>query len=296
MRCGCGPGYSRSQNQERSAITCPGQNKLVVVHIISTAYSGSTWINLILGSHPDSFSIGELKRLLRTGRADCSVHSPTCPVFSQFDPSSKENPFLQLQRLCGKNILIVNNSRKFLQAQADPRIESRFIHLVRDGRAVAASSLRKGTQPNMWRAARRWAHNVRRSLRLMRRLRPEPTYTLNYEKMVAEPQSQLRQLCQLVGIEPDESMLRYWEHDHHFLGGNRGTLLAMLKKQDHGAELPTPPPSSATGREANLEFYKRADPASFVDERWRQELSKADLRVFGLIAGRLNRAMGYDRK
>ena len=247
-----------------------------------------------MGSHPDAFSVGELKQSLRPDkRRHCAIHGPECPVFSEFDPSASENAFVQLHRLSGKNVLVVNNSRKFLRAQADPRIRSRFIHLVRDGRAVMASSLRKQRAPNIWRAARRWTHEVRRDLRLMRRLRRESTCTAKYEEMVAEPSAELGRLCRFVGVPPHDNMIRYWEQDHHFLGGNRGTLLAMLKKRDESAKLPTPPPSSATGSDENLRFYEKSDPANFIDERWHRELTKGQLRVAGLLAGWLNRSLGY---
>jgi hypothetical protein len=266
---------------------------LRVVHIISTANSGSTWVNLILGSHPDAFSVGELKMALRPGFGDCAVHGRECPVLSRFDPDNEENPFLQLQRLTGKSIFVVNNSRKFLPAQMHDGIQSRFIHLVRDGRAVTASYLRKRRQPDMWHAARRWVHEVRRDSRLMRRLRRQPNCRLQYEAMVAQPLEQLEKLCSLIGIDCDQAMLRYWEQEHHFFGGNRGTLFAMLKKHDPSAEAPPAPPTSATGGSENLRYYAQTNPASFDDQRWKQQLTPRQLWVFRLLAGRTNRAIGY---
>ena len=270
-------------------------HELCIVHIISTAYSGSTWVNLVLGSHPQTFSVGELKQSLRPGGGECSLHGANCPVFSQFDPHSGESPFMQLQRLSRKRILVVNNSRKFLAAQFEPGINSRFIHLMRDGRPVTASFLRKGRYPNIWRAARRWVHEIRRNRRLLRRLAPAPVCSLHYEALVANPGDQLKRLCHFIGIEPNEQMLRYWEQEHHFLGGNRGTLLAMMRKSDPAVELPPPPSTSATGRDENLSWYAQTDSARFFDERWKSERSAGQLRLFQIIAGRTNRALGYTK-
>lgn len=266
---------------------------LQVVHIISTANSGSTWVNLILGSHPDAFSVGELKMAIRPGLNDCTVHGCECPVLSKFDPHTEENPFLQLQRLTGKSIFIVNNSRKFLPAQMHDRIQSRFVHLARDGRAVTASYLRKRRQPDMWHAARRWVHEVKRDRRLMQRLRRQPNCRLHYEAMVAHPLEQLEKLCSFIGIDCDHAMLRYWEHEHHFFGGNRGTLFAMLKKHDPSAEAPPAPSTSPTGQSENLQYYAQTNLASFDDQRWKQQLTARQLWVFRLLAGRTNHAIGY---
>ena len=73
-------------------------------------------------------------------------------------------------------------------------------------------------------------------------------------------------------------------------------LLSMLKKRDQGAVLPKPalaPRADGATAKWDLEYYKRTDPARFRDERWKQELSDWQLRVFGLFAGRVNRRYGY---
>jgi len=51
------------------------------------------------------------------------------------------------------------------------------------------------------------------------------------------------------------------------------------------------------GRRGHLDWdmdrYRRQDPARFVDERWKQELTTGQLRIFALWAGRKNRQYGY---
>ena len=66
--------------------------KITVVNIVAVSYSGSTWVNLMLGAHPDAFSIGEIDWIDKNKMALCSLHGESCPVWSQFDVSSKENP------------------------------------------------------------------------------------------------------------------------------------------------------------------------------------------------------------
>jgi len=65
------------------------EDRLTIVHIISVSYSGSTWLNLLLGAHSRAFSIGEMTVLRRTGRAICKLHGDGCPFWSRFDPHAE---------------------------------------------------------------------------------------------------------------------------------------------------------------------------------------------------------------
>jgi len=265
-----------------------------VVNIISHSFSGSTWVNLVLGSHPEAFSVGELKSVFRTGGPDCTVCGPACALWSRFDLGSAENPYIQIHQLTGKRVLIVNNSRKFLQAQNDPRIESYFIHLLRDGRVVTASVMRKRSGTPMWRAALNWRREVKRDLHLIAQQDAGRTTRMIYESAHADPEPEFRRLCQLIGLDMDPAMLRYWEQEHHYLAGNRGTLFAMTRK----AEAPSaaaPPPPSTVAEHWDLNHYARTDPARFTDERWKAELSDRQLWVFAMLAGELNCRFGYPR-
>jgi hypothetical protein len=35
-------------------------NPITVVNIVAVSYSGSTWLNLMLGAHDDALSVGEI--------------------------------------------------------------------------------------------------------------------------------------------------------------------------------------------------------------------------------------------
>lgn len=265
-----------------------------VVNIVSVSYSGSTWLNLMLGSTPASFSVGEIKSILRLQRALCTLHGDDCPLWSRFDYPGSDNPFVQLHRLTGKRVLVVNNSRKFLPAQQDSRIDAKFIHLIRDGRAAAASYMRKFPGTSMWRAARWWSHDVRRNLHLIRRQPRGNTMLVVYEQIKADPAAHLPAICQFIGMPYAPQMVDYWRTDHHFLGGNRGTLLSMMSKQDrHDGPADMPKVANQPPPQWDFDYYRQHDPAQFRDERWQSELSAGQRRVFALIAGRLNRRLGY---
>lgn len=263
----------------------------VVVNIISVSYSGSTWLNLVLGSHPQAFSAGELTSIQRRGKPQCKLHGDACPVWSRFDSDSPQNLVDKIHQSSGKRWIIVNNPRYFQEELDRSDYANKFIHLVRDGRAVTASMLRKFADKTMWGAALQWTRSIRKhEAQLSRRPRAD-VIRVRYEDLVADPERGIGELCRFIGMPFDPAMLRYWEVEHCFLGGSRGTIFS-LTKQRNAPEF-TPAVRKNPDARFDKEFYEKASLERFVDERWKQELTPGQLRLFALIAGRQNRRLGY---
>lgn len=269
--------------------------KITVVNIFSVRYSGSTWLNLLLGSHPEAFSAGELSHAFRDGHARCDLHRESCPVWSQIDLKGPENPFVRIAEVTGRRIIIVNSARKSLPFQEDPRIESRSIHLTRDLRAVLASFLRKDATRKTWSTSRRIAHGVRRDRRVMRRQGAERGIVVRYEDVQQDATAQLKRLCAFIGADYDPQMHEYWRPDHHFVGGNQGTIYGMLRRGERLADPSASERTAANGMVWDVSYYRNNDAARFTDERWKTELSNTQLMVFALWAGWANRLLGYPR-
>ncbi|NBC97307.1 MAG: hypothetical protein GVY27_13255 [Deinococcus-Thermus bacterium] len=266
--------------------------RIGVIHILSLAFSGSTWLNLMLGSHRRAFSVGEMKKRLRDPDTPCTVHGADCAFWPRFDANAPGNPLRRVAELAGRDVLVVNNTRAVLPAQDQPEVDGRFVHLVRDGRAVAASMIRKGMCPSMWAAARTIVHELRRHERLLRRYRRDRVLTVRYETLVADPETELRRICAFAGLDFEPGMLEFHRREHHYLGGNRGTLLSVLR-QDGDRAIHSDPTS--TGLAWDLDYYRQRDAGAgaFRDERWKRELTDGQLRLFALVAGRLNHRYGY---
>ncbi len=269
---------------------------LTAVNIFSVSYSGSTWLNMLLGSHPSIFSIGEIKAILRFNRPFCSFHGENCPLWSQFVYPGGDNSFRQIQQMTGLDILVANNSRKLLHEERETGIRPRFIHLIRDGRAVTASYLRKHPCDTVWTAARRWAHDVRRNKRLMRRQPKADVTTVHYERLVDDTETEMRRLCAWLQIDFDPRQLEYWKHIDHLLGGNKGTLTLVAEAQ--GLTKLPPTPAQKADHDPNrpawdTSFYRGADPSQFRDDRWKKQLTTGQCRIFAIAAGWLNRRLGY---
>ncbi len=81
--------------------------------------------------------------------------------------------------------------------------DARFVHLVRDGRDVVDSLVRRSHTP--FRAATRWLCAVAAAQELSSL---PGFYELRYESLVQAPESELRRLCAFLGEPFDESALR----------------------------------------------------------------------------------------
>jgi len=266
---------------------------VLAVNVICTSYSGNTWLNLMLGAHSQAFCVGEYKNIRKTGRVNCMLHGQECPVWSRFDPSAEGHPYLQLSRLTGKNVFVISNSLDYLPADPGPEIEQRFIHLIRDGRAVAASFRRKHAGMNIWKAARRWRHDYLKNIRRLNRFPSTAVLPVRYEELKSNPEKEVRRICGFLRLSFEPQMLEYWNQDQHYLGGNQGTLFALARKQ--GTDLPEASrwEQGRETRDWKLDFYAGSDPQKFTDDRWKKDLTPVQLRIFDLAAGALNRKLGY---
>ena len=81
---------------------------------------------------------------------------------------------------------------------------ARFVHMVRDPRAVANSLMRSNVhRSNALYAAKRWNNDVAAGLTL------DPVLTVAYEALVTDPEPELKRICDFLGLAYSPSMLSY---------------------------------------------------------------------------------------
>ncbi|MEM1107991.1 MAG: sulfotransferase domain-containing protein [Planctomycetota bacterium] len=283
--------------------------RITVINILAVSFTGSTWLNLMLGTHPDVASVGEFDRLLKMGRPICSIHGDDCPLWSRFDPNSDENPFLQAARLTGKRILVVNNVRRLRKQLEDPRIDRRYILLFRDGRAFAASYLKKQPAGTIVRATWKWFREWERRLTWTVKDRRSKTQMLHFERIVADPAETLREVCRFLEIDDRHDLTNYAQAEPHFIGGNVGPIsvvarahgLPTLTLQLHDKRLQVidieqdEHEIEEFGRKRKLDLapYRKSQGQVIRKERWPDQLTTRQIRSFALLAGWLNRLFGY---
>ena len=143
--------------------------------------------------------------------------------------------------------------------------EAVFVHVIRDGRDVAASFLDVGWAASAEEAARHWALRVRRGRRGGRALGPGRYHELRYEDLVADPEPALRGVCDAVGLAFDPAML------------------------DHRAR------ADEVARTTSHPGYHRhlAEPVRPDLRDWRSDLTPSEQARVELVAGSLLAELGY---
>lgn len=306
------------------------------VYIMSTGHSGSTLLNLLLGSHSRANAVSEPthlpKNIAHNETCSCGSAILECPIWSKVihrldqklkldilrDPYALQLGFIgddrqiyndrlgwsyqaawkprrilvYLQQATGIRLpewaqrefaeaqrvrvlayeevgvvtgepIIVDASKEYLQGislyQSDPA-RTRLIFLVRDGRAVFYSNLRRKRAWNE--SLRAWRNYYQHALPIInRRIPPEHICRVRYEDLVTNTEQQLRQICHFLEIEFESSMLNPQANLQHLTSGNDMRL--------------------------------SADKSIRLDTAWMTALTAEQVAYFDRHAGDLNRKLGY---
>lgn len=167
----------------------------------------------------------------------------------------------EVVRLSGKPVFVDSSKEphrlKFLLQI--PSLRTRAIHLVRDGRGVMASYMRRAKWPPE-RAVDEWRRSILSEEHILRRLPADARIFLHYEDLCRDVESHVARLLQFMGLDPQAWVRDQQGLEHHILG-NR-----MRMQKDWKIQL---------------------------DEKWRETLTRRELEIFERIGGRLNRKYGY---
>ncbi len=263
-------------------------NQPVTIAVIaSPGHSGQTWLSLLIGSHPNALSIGEIDALhgQQNVSRSCMLCGDDCEFWSSFNKVWKpeKNIFLQLADFSGARLLSLSKVEKYRSQLFDARIKLKVIRLLRDGRAVTASYARKYPARPYGDIVTAWANSARENDRWILNLPPQDRIVVSYENLLDHTSATLRYICSFMDIAYSDAMIEYWKVKHHIVDGNRGTLSFVQRY---------------FGKESNPKdkaFYNSQDPSLFRDERWRHELTSFQLSQFQKIGGDLNAQYGYAR-
>jgi hypothetical protein len=148
---------------------------------------------------------------------------------------------------------------KNIYLQAD--VPMRFILMIRDGRAVCHSRMRR-EGVTMAQAARIWkSEHLKRAVAQFT-VPGNRVLEVRYEDLATRPEETVRGICAFLGVDYEPRMLEFRD-DRHNLGGN---------------------PMRFRQGETRIE----------LDEAWRRDLGAGDILAFDRVAGRLNRRLGYE--
>lgn len=307
------------------------------VYICSAGHSGSTLLDMVLGSHSKVESLGEISFLAQNIsinlRCSCGVPIKECAVwrevtarlgarlgvdlmktpyalnmgsharaFVTIDRSYQTPWFLARRRFLlglsylqlrfgwkflepllrsikhgvGNNFLVydtvrevtgaamvVDSSKSYLKAvelhRQNPR-DVRILLLTRDGRGVMYSNMKR--KRSRAESVAGWVNQYARALPLLRRhVDPAHVFQVKYEDLAADPSSEMRRICDYLGLQFEPGMLDFAAVTHHSTDGN------------------------------DMRFSRHSEIR--IDMKWKQALTAADLRYFERRAGALNNELGY---
>jgi len=164
---------------------------------------------------------------------------------------------------------------------ANGLIEPLVIHLVRDGRAVTNSYLRKYPHWDIEELSHDWIKKHQERQFFLSDLPDKWKLEVRYEKLATDPLEATKAVCAFIGIEFKQDMLMYWKHDHHDISGNEGAYSFIDKYK--GVE------KSRSMEKQKKDFYNESDLAIRLDLRWKREMPLEYVEKFNLIAGQLNK-------
>jgi hypothetical protein len=108
--------------------------------------------------------------------------------------------------------------------------KARFIHLVRDGRDVALSTIPMGWAGNMWSGISRWVEAEECWSAVAERLPDDQHMTVNYEALIADPEIELNRITHFLGLQFSPEMLRYDERSTY--SAPHGASIGKWRKSD----------------------------------------------------------------
>lgn len=223
--------------------------KKTIVYILSTNYSGSTMLNLMLGAHSRVLQIGEAKRLRRINHkqevcALCKTGRP-CSLFEDITPDNVNALYDILFRRNPDIDVIVDNSKRTDWCQRfkglHDRYEIKYIHLLRDPRALLRRwYLSFGENPKVvqrWKLMRKSADMILRApfcdtstlytykwlcqnrvISSYLRQQASMPLLLTYHDLVTDTENQLNRISEFLGIETQAQQMQYWTTQQHASG------------------------------------------------------------------------------
>ena len=220
-----------------------------VVTVLSSNYSGSHFLSLLLGSHSSMAHLGEVRRM-HDGRwpSVCTrCGDQMCPVITGVAERPVEETYAQifenLSRMERRVDVLIDTSKSLGWAKKHVHSEYRlrYIHLVRDPRALVRRWLQR--DPGLLRRVKERAARIREQPRvapiarlaiaeypmllayqwlsenkaITRFLKDNECVhrVVTYRDLALDTASTVRSITEWIGLPFEESQLSYWQHEHH---------------------------------------------------------------------------------
>lgn len=217
--------------------------KKTIIFIGGSSYSGSTILDMMLGSGNDGFSIGEVYALFNPYRKHhikpaCGCGNRHCVLWDKIKKMGSKNLYIEIFKSYPEVNFIVDSSKNpfWIKEQSinakDQGFKIKNILIWKHPKAFAVSQLKRGNIRN-W--ERDWINYYRLYLALV-----DKFICVNYEELVKDPKKIIEKLCKIIGLKYFDGKEFYWNFEHHTLFGNNSAKIHLYNQE-------------------STEFYKCAD-------------------------------------
>lgn len=266
------------------------------ISICGAGHSGSTLLGMVLGSADGAFYVGEgakirylhdEKKPLK--KRVCKICGEACEIWSKFHWDRSAPLYRQVASHTGSTIIVDSTKNPDWIAERTAELKasgdrSVLVLLLRDGRAVINSRLRKYPERDPNQQIADWMAQVERSEALFDGFEGSKL-RIRYEEFASDPETVTRRICDAAGIEFRADMLDFAARPHHPLGGNNGTQFLAARQQpgDSFVSLPN----------RTRDYYKDHSGGISLDLRWKREMKPEHAALFDRVAGQFNTSLKW---
>jgi hypothetical protein len=213
--------------------------------ICGCGHSGTTLLANIFANHSDVFiPLRETNCFLKSDR--------TQERWALWQGRAKESGRSHFMEKTPRHLLRIDVIRKLVPG-------ARFMLLVRDGRDVAASYIKRFGEAKS--GSKRWIRNNQ----IVRSEQASPDVLVaRYDELVTDLEATLRTMCNFAGLPYEEALLRYHEAPRNWFGEPEMRQGSGKQDQEHKA----------------LRNWQVNQPIYDDRGKWRKVLSEADLEPF----------------
>lgn len=156
----------------------------------------------------------------------------------------------------------------YLPEIADYADDAKFIYLYRDGRDVALSFQKAVVgEKHIYQIAQAWAKSQRLALQMRDRIGADRFYSISYEGLLEDPETNLKGLCGFLGVDYNPQMLNFHKSKEATSAAKSSSLWGNV--------------TQPIMKQNTKKFLKQA-----TDE---------EITIFELVAGDVLDALGYER-